>query len=239
MGGGGPDTFLGPGWTTERCGCRGDGRFGSRRKSVWCVDSVLVATAAPWRRPTRPGVPGRVQLSTPGSTGCTRFPDESRCPLLWTVPALKPRLRPRRTGHGMQCDHEERDSLWCGHELPGRGRSLPGSGFLRRVPRYVGLDEHPQQVRIQLAALRLVEQDVVRLLLRHGALVRAVAGGQRVVDVADRHHARGQRDLRLLQRARISLAGEFLVVAVGDVRNALEGTRPGDLREEAIGVRDV
>src|SRR2546425_6028833 len=113
------------------------------------------------------------------------------------------------------------------------------SRLLRRVPRYVGFDEDTQQVLIELSSLRFVEEDVVRLLLRHRALVGAVARGQRVVDVADGHHARGQRDLRFLQRARVALARELLVMAVGDVRHPLQRARPGDLREEAVGVRDV
>src|SRR6266550_4202257 len=74
---------------------------------------------------------------------------------------------------------------------------------------------------------------------KHGALVRTIAGGERIVDVADGHHPGGERDLRFLQRPRIALAGEFLVVAVGDVRHALQRPRPGDLGEEPVGVRHV
>src|SRR5207244_8258093 len=44
---------------------------------------------------------------------------------------------------------------------------------------------------------------------------------------------------RLLQAALIPAAGQLLVMAVGDVRDPLERARPGDLLQEAEGVRDV
>ena len=58
-------------------------------------------------------------------------------------------------------------------------------------------------------------EDVERLLDRHRLLVRAIARGERVVDVADRHHARGHRDLVAAQAVRDSRC-----------RRASRGARP-------------
>src|SRR5438309_1556420 len=120
-----------------------------------------------------------------------------------------------------------------------RARGADRLRLFGRTAGNVGVDEDLQQVAVDLAPLRLVGEDVVRLLLRDGALVGTIRRGERVVDVGDRHHARRQRNLRLLQAARVAAAGELLVMAVGDVRHALERSRPGDLLQEAEGVRDV
>src|SRR5205823_11966297 len=47
------------------------------------------------------------------------------------------------------------------------------SGLLRGVPGHVGFDEDAEQIGVQLAALGLVEKNVVRLVLGHRALVGA------------------------------------------------------------------
>ena len=73
----------------------------------------------------------------------------------------------------------------------------------------------------------------------HGLLVGPVGGGERVVDVGDGHHLRLHGDGLAGDGARVAGAVELLVVGVGDLRHAAQGARPGDLREEAVGVRDV
>ena len=62
------------------------------------------------------------------------------------------------------------------------------------------LDEDLEQLGVELTALDLGAHDVERLLGRHRLLVRAVARGQRVEDVRDRHHPRRDRDLSPLSR---------------------------------------
>ena len=101
------------------------------------------------------------------------------------------------------------------------------------------LDEAGEQMFVEHALLRLHAQDVDRPLERHGLFVGAVLGGKRVEDVGDRHHPRLDRDRVSGDGARVSTAIQLLVMSVGDFRNPLELTRPGDLLEEAVGVRDV
>src|SRR5262249_38724370 len=101
------------------------------------------------------------------------------------------------------------------------------------------LDEDPEQLGVTLPALDLVGDDVERLVDGHRLLVRAVAGGQRVEDVADGHHARLDPNLLGLEPARIAGAIELLVVRARDLRNRAQAPPPRNGLEEVVGVDDV
>ena len=77
------------------------------------------------------------------------------------------------------------------------------------------------------------------LSTRHGPLVRAIARGERVEDVADAHQLRLQRDLLGAQAIGVAGAVEPLVVRAGDDGHAAEALSPRDLREKTERVRDV
>ena len=71
------------------------------------------------------------------------------------------------------------------------------------------------------------------------AALYGVGRAQRVVDVADRHHTRLNRDCVAGHPSWVSLAVELLVVSVRDHGDVLELTSPGDLLQEPVGVGDV
>ena len=100
-------------------------------------------------------------------------------------------------------------------------------------------DKSMEQVGIELAGLGLPLQDLERQLGTHGALVRTVGGGQRVVDVDDRHDARLDRDRIASERARIPAAIQLLMMRERDLRHMAELARPRNPLQEPIRVRDV
>src|SRR5690349_1003788 len=58
----------------------------------------------------------------------------------------------------------------------------------------LGLREDPDELAVDVAVLHLEAEDRERALDGDRLLVRAVARGERVEDVGDRHDLRGQRD---------------------------------------------
>src|SRR5436190_3928467 len=101
------------------------------------------------------------------------------------------------------------------------------------------LDEQLEKVSVELPVFHFRGEDVECAVGRDRALVRPVLRGERVVDVADRHHARLYRNRVRRDATRISPAVHLLVMAIGDERDLLQLARPRNALQKLIGVRHV
>src|SRR5215831_18472551 len=125
------------------------------------------------------------------------------------------------------------------------GAKRMGVGLARCVQRRHQLvedaccNEARQEVFVEHALPRLHRQDLEGALPWDGPLVWAVLRGESIEDVGDGHDARLHRDRLAGDGSRIAAAVELFVMAERDLRNAPELTRPRNLLEEPIGMRDV
>src|SRR5262245_34499341 len=98
------------------------------------------------------------------------------------------------------------------------------------------LAENPAQLGIDVAVLHLEPEDIERLLQWDGTLVRPVARGQRIEDVADRHHLRLEWDFLAPEAIRIPGPVQSLVVRPGDHGHSSKRLAPRNRIEKAIRV---
>src|SRR5882724_1839967 len=168
----------------------------------------------------------------PSRTRCFTVVDRARFfwrELLNTCRACGPGERScERSWRSARSSHGEASVCYCGVDDP----------YLRLLVN-LRLDEDIEQRAVEVAGPSLVVQDVERFFLRDALLVGAIAGGERVVDVGDRHHPGLNGDLVAAASLGIAGAVELLVVRAGDLRDASELPRPRDPREEFVGVDHV
>src|SRR5262245_38452848 len=135
-----------------------------------------------------------------------------------------------------------------------RSRSGPVAGDARlvdlvdllRVEEHLGvalvdlaLDEHVEQVRVDVAVLLHAAEDLKRLGQRLALLVGTVLGGERLEDVGDAHAARLHRHLLAREALRVALAVHALVVAAGVLGHVGQVLRPRQRLEHLDGRDDV
>src|SRR5581483_7106765 len=115
----------------------------------------------------------------------------------------------RSTSMTMMLDDAQRCSTTHGgatRHAPRATRYAPRRASAVRRLEDARVDERGEQVRVDGALVRLELQNLDRALARNGSLVRTIGGGQRVVDVGDRHHPRLDRDVVAADAPWIALA---------------------------------
>src|SRR5882724_1630369 len=100
----------------------------------------------------------------------------------------------------------------------------------------LGFDEDAEEFGVYFVIADAEFEDIEGAVGGHGAFVRAVGGGESVVDVADGHHFGLHGNFVGGEAAGVAGAVEFFVMGPGDFRNAAKIAGPGNLREEVEAV---
>src|SRR5215831_7727244 len=101
-----------------------------------------------------------------------------------------------------------------------------------------GVEEDAEEVGIDFLVADAKLEDIERAVGGHGALVGAVRGGKRVVDVADGHHLGLHGNFFGGEAERIAGAVELFVMRASNFRDEAEIAGPGNLHEEVEAVND-
>src|ERR1700722_5196302 len=106
-------------------------------------------------------------------------------------------------------------------------------------PVHLGIEEKPEEFRVDFLVADAEFEDVQRAVGRDGSLIRTVGSGERIENVADGHHLGLHRNRGSGQAIRITSAVEFFMVGACNLRNGAVFGGPRNLRQEIKAVCDM